>query len=443
MTALRAAILLMLVGCAKPESPRCSTEPASIDFGEVEVSSTGSAARFTLRNDLATEQRLTVLPLSPPFEMRPLEQNLFLPAHASMPIGLFFRPVDGLLHHEELVISSDDGACKVTVPLRGLGSGVMRANVSGLEFVLNRGETQTREVFIENGRRVPLSLNFDAIGPISLSLPEGRQVPAGGSLRVQVTARMETWQRLSGQVRVFSAFEALRIPIDLIPTSPRIEVTPTVIDIPTVAMDLTSAPKGFVDRTIRVRNAGASGDPNVPALSIEGLFLELSSSLDDIEVSGPNAILGENQSALFTIRVTPKSLGPRSFEFHLKSNVDTTTVSLTTRSVLLPPCQMEVLPADRIALQALADGGLEGMVNLTNSGATDCTVDGVRLTSWTPSGFSIRGVPSEQFGMRPQEQRQFTITGPQQRPDAGEIGAFGFHVFQTGSDIRWLALDAP
>jgi hypothetical protein len=327
--------------------------------------------------------------------------------------------------------------------LRGLGSGVLRANESSLEFVLSKGETQTREVFIENGRRVPLNLDVNAMGPITVSLPEGRQVAAGGSLRVQVTARMETWQRLSGQVNVFSAFESIRIPIDLIPTSPRVEVTPAVIDIPTVAMDLTSAPKGFVDRTIRVRNAGASGDPNVPALNIEGLFLERSSASDDIEVSGPNAILSENQSALFTLRVTPKSLGPRSFEFHLKSNVDTATVSLTTRSVLLPPCQMEVLPSDRIALQALADGGLEGMVSLTNSGDTDCTIDGVRLTSWTPTGFSISGVPSDQFGMRPQEQRQFTITGPQQRPDAGEIGAFGFHVFQTRSDIRWLALDAP
>ncbi len=437
---MRALILLALVGCAD-SGPRCSTDPGSIDFGEVEVRR-GISKTIVLRNGLATHQQLTILPVSPPFEVTPRAQ-VFLPANASTPIDVFFGPTDGLLHHEELVMSSEDGACAVTVPLRGLGSGVLRANASRMEFVLSKGETQTRDVFIENGRRVPLNLDVLSMGPITVSLPEGRQIPAGGSLRVQVTARMETWQRLSAGVDVFSAFETFRIQIELIPSTPRVEVIPATIDIPTVAMDLSSAPKGFVDRLVRIRNAGNSGDPSAPALIIEGLFLGSSSALDDVEINGPNPVLGENESTQFSIRITPKSLGPRAFDFHLKSNVDTVTVPLTTRSVFMPPCQMEVLPADRVALQPLADGGVEGMVSLTNSGDTDCTVDGVRLTSWTPNGFSISGVPSEQFKMLPQEQRQFTISGPQQQPDAGTIGAFGFHVFQTRSDIRWLALDAP
>lgn len=436
---LRFALLFTLVGCADPEA-RCVVSPESFDFGEIELTEQAPMKKLVLRNPRETPQRVSVSALSAPFALRPSDASIFLPErNGEQTFEVRFHPLDGLLHVQDLVFRSE-GFCDVTVPLRGLGGGSLLA--TPFDLVLRRGETQTRELRINNSRRAPVTISVEANPPLTIALPEGSVIPAAGSLSVQVTATLPGWQRLSPVVKITSTRESLSVPINLIPSSPRVEVSPPVIDIPTVAMDLRSTPRGFVERTVRVRNSGSSNDPSAPPLSVDGFFLEFNTGLDDVEVTGAPALLAEGESTQFSVRLVPKSTGPRALSFHLKSSLDDVIVPLTTRSILLLPCQMQVLPADRVALQSVGDGGLEGVVSFLNVGDNVCTVDGAKFTSWTPSGFSISGAPGEQFQVLPREQQQLTIAGPQQ-PDAGTIGGFGFHVFQTGTDIQWLSLEAP
>lgn len=436
-----------LVGCAQQQSmdPPCVLSQASVNFGVVESTGPGKTIKLQLRNNTKNVPRITISPLAAPFGVAPSTFEKLPPAAnvGSVDVVVSFQPTDGLLHLDEFTIQSDDGQCDLTVPVRGLGSGLLRADPAKPEFTMSLGETQTRELRLINTRRVPLTVERPASIPeLTVAFPEGFTIPAGGSVPLRITARMLTWSRRDLELLVTTALDRVTIPISLIPSSPVLEVTPLPpIDIPIIPMDPNSVPPGYSARTFRVRNAGTTNDPSAEKLIITGFKpTDASSDLRVTPVSFTQ--LSEGQSTDLGVRIVPTATGPRTFEFKLQTNVGEFPVTLTMRASLLPPCKMTISPTDRLTLHDVPDGGLEGAVTFTNVGLNACTVDGVRLGFDTPGEFSVTGAVSQQFKVLPNEQHEVTVSGPRS-VDAGVIGALEYHVYQAHSDVQVMPLEAP
>lgn len=320
MKNVRAAVLLVamgLYGCRQEPPPgACTVSPASLDFGLVDTTSPAKALRVLIRNGTNVPQQVTVTPLSFPFATHPAEP-VQVRAQGLQEVMVTFKPTDGRLSLDELVIRSEDGACDVAVPVKGLGSGSLRANPPELKFTLGKGESETREVRIENTRRVSVSFDVSVTPPSTFTAPEGQELAPGASVPVLVTGRLDDWAARRGVLIVTGTLERLEVPIEMIPSSPRLEVTPLPIDIPVVDLDSSSVPPGFAERVVRLRNAGASMDPNVPKLAVTDVVVANNPLLNEVVVRKEMfTLLGENQSTDLSIRFTPKALGPHTFQFH-------------------------------------------------------------------------------------------------------------------------------
>jgi hypothetical protein len=444
---VRIAVLLLslsVLGCEgrKPIPGPCEASPTSLNFGLVESTGPQKTLRFTLRNKTEKVQQVRIAPLAFPFGVSPVGLVPLVAFNGSVEVQVGFDPADGRLSVDEVVMSTEDGTCDVTVPVRGIGSGSLRADPAELEFTLGKGETQTKELQIVNTRRVEVTLKFTAPPGVTLTLPNDRKLGPGGAMIVPVKATLNDWPRQDGVITVTTTeLERLEIPVALIPSSPRVEITPTPpIEIPVIGLDVNA--QSFAERTFRIRNAGTSGDPLVPKLDVRSFGLTSIEPFDQVIVSEvPFTQLAENESMEVSVRIIPQQAGPNFFQFQLVTNADSPLVQIRTRAAELPPCRMNISPTTQLVLHEVPDGGMEGAVTFRNDGTNACTVDGVRLNFDLANDFSVSGAMNEQFRVLPNEEQQVIVAGPWRA--TGVLGTLRYHVFQKYSDVKTISVEAP
>lgn len=432
---------LMLLGC-KSEAP-CTIVAESLDFEEVDVEASVHR-RIVVTNPSDVDREVTAVPLAPPFFVHPLD-TLGLQAHSEEAWTVTFGPDDALLHFDELILAGG-GSCDFALSLRGLGSGDISVSPETIGFTLATDQREEKEVLIRNTRRTPttvtLQLSIDE-GPadaLSLGTPTTLEVPAGQAISVPIVAMRRGWGLVRARLSVLAGPRPRVVSILIEPSSPRLEVTPTVIDIPQIGFDLSSQPLGFAERAFRVRNVGTSGDPNAPRLQIVRATAD-----DEVEVSWPQLLpgLAEGESTELTVRMTPRSLGQKRYSVGINAGPFAfQEVVINTRANLLPPCAVQATPAPELLLEDKGDGGLEGVVTFTNTSSEYCVVDNPRFSFATPSQFAMIEGEFSQGEIAPGNQHRVTIAGPKST-NAGIVGAFGFHVFSPNSRVEWIDLRSP
>jgi hypothetical protein len=436
---------LLLISC-KSEVP-CTITAEPLDFGEVEVGDFEDR-RLVVLNSSDVDREVTAVPLAFPFNVRPFE-TLKLQAHSEEPWVVRFAPDDGLLHLDELVLEGG-GQCDFSLPLRGLGGGTITVNPEKLEFTLGANQRVAKEVLIRNSRRTPttVTLSWSILsGPataLSQGTPAAIEIPAGGVIPVPIIATPPSWDPVRAILSINGGPKRLEVSVTISPSSPRLEVTPRMIDVPQIGFDLISQPRGFAERTFRLRNVGTSGDPNAPRLQLVssiGVF----GNPDEVEVSWPPlpSGLAEGESTELTVRMTPLSLGQKTYAVSLKTEpLAFEQVQINTRANALPACAVESQPADVLQLADMGDGGLEGVVTFVNTSSEFCVVDNPRFSLGTPEGFAMIEGAFSQGEIAPGNDHHVRIAGPKSA-DAGTIGKFGFHVFSPNSDVHWIELRSP
>lgn len=439
---------LVLLGCRPQSIEPCRIAPLELDFGEVQARPGAVYERFvTVTNPSSVDRFVIAEPLAFPFAAP--EGPVLVKARSEALISIRFAAVDGLLHHEELILSSTDERCEFTVPLRALGSGLVRVRPEELEFTLGAGEVETKEVHLENTRRTPATVQLqwltDAQFPFPLTFgPEPLTLPPGGSSSLPITAAPLGWDRVTAELRIFSPGQEVSVLVTLTPSSPRLEVSPLSIDIPVVGVDRDSQPPAFAERTIQVRNTGSSGNPTAPPLWLvanDPFF----GNPDELHVTTPPLPLGlaEGESAELKVRVIPRFAGEKSFGVLISTDrFGPTQVRVSARAEVLPPCALRTEPVGVLELADALDGGLEGSVNFINEGTERCVVDNLRLREGTTAELVITGPRERQLEIPAGREHRVGIAGPK-RVDAGIVGAFGFHVFRANGDDEWLELRAP
>lgn len=439
-------LALCATGCTR-STERCRVTPLELDFGELPSASGTHQRVVQVTNPSDVDRTLTLSPMSFPFSV---DSDVPLPlrAHSGAQLAVRFTPIDGLLHLDELHVSSDDGACDLSVPVRALGSGSIQVSPETIDFTLGAGEEQTKEVVIQNSHRIQSLVFMRWVTPQSGSFNVGfpsveLAVPAGGSVSVPITARAEGWTRVDAEFSIVApSGRASHVALSITPSSPQLEITPLAFDIPNVGLDLASQPPAFAERTVRVRNTGNSGNPSAPPLRILNEAAPLLGDPDELEVTRPSTPLdlAEGESAELTVRLVPMFPGQRTWGFHIATDhFQPVLVRLNALAQVLPPCELRVEPTGVLELQDAADGGLEGMVTFTNTGPERCVVDNLRLQAGTSPQFAIVWPTSAQVELQPGREQRVLIAGPKDA-GVGTIGAFGFHVFRPNSDNEWLEL---
>lgn len=453
---MRAPLLLALTfgvtACLPPPSPPpppcpVTVSPTELDFGEVE------ATTFTRRNLVFTNSSSSVMhfTLAEPvdFPFQPVRGERFsVDAASEQVVTIQVRPSDGLLHLDTFVVRSADERCELTVPLRALGSGLLVVEPDPLTFQVNPGQTQTKDLRLVNSRREPITVQAalrPSPNPFMLTAPEGLTLPALGEIPLLVTANPTTWSQARVQLVLTTERETVTADVTQRPSSPRLEVTPASFTIPTVRFDPSSQPKGYVERVIRVRNAGTSGDPAAPPLRFDSVAI-LSGDPRELVRSAPDqgTPLAEGESLELGVRIVPIGApGPRSYLLSvLAANtppLQPALVQIDANAEVLPSCEFQIDPLNALVLSDALDGGVEGSVSFTNTSANRCIVDNPRLSE-APQFAIVAGAQS-QVEVPAQGVHRFTIAGPKPL-DAGVVGAFGYHVLQPNHDVRWIELRA-
>ena len=433
-------ILLLLSSCEENEPGALEFDPLELDFGDVEPTLDGGQTKLvTLRNSSALNAACSFgEPLSEPFAT-PVTREFLLNSGSTKDIPITFRPTDGLLHLGTLKLTSSDGSCNVSLPMRGLGSGVLVAQPQQLIFKLGVGERQTRELRVESSRRTPtpISLRWVTNGsPFTYGTPQGLTVPASRGLTIEVDASPTTWDPTNAVLRITGAGQELNVLAVYVPSSPQLEARPRVLDVPRV-------PVGeFAERTFRIGNVGMSGD------FLRRLEITQIISSDPVEVDIVAANVGgtlfEGSWEDVRLRVRPTSPGPKNYRVLIAASpsfVEPIEVTISTIAEVLQPCTMEVAPVSLLVLGDAADGGLEGRVTFTNRGTTRCLIDNPGLDAGT-SGFAITAGGGSQIEVLPAGTHEVSIAGAR-LPAGSIVGAFGFHVFRDGGAEEWIEVRAP
>ena len=173
----------------------------------------------TVANPSSMDRVLLAGPLSFPFST--ITTTLLAKARSTVTIPVLFGSTDGLLHLDELVIDGGED-CEFTVPVRALGSGLIRASPESLEFTLGAGEVATKAVLIENTRRTATDVRLEwfTVGGSPPPLSAGTSwvtLPDGGSISIPITAAPLAWERVSAQLRLTSPGQSSSVAVLITP----------------------------------------------------------------------------------------------------------------------------------------------------------------------------------------------------------------------------------
>ena len=465
------ALLVALAGCPRPPDPvpvenPCSVTPTSIDFGEVRSGSRSPSRELVLRNDSPQYKIIDFTVPEPPFLFVGQQAGaIFIPANSAKIFEVAFQPDDGRLHFAELSVVDMDTRydvekCELTVPLRGLGSGLV--TVSPQQFALRSepGETKTQELLINNSRRTPVTITAQVLfrEPVAgelVTVDSGPlEVPAFGSapLVVRASPSVPTFERGNVIITIVEDGSTRLSEFAVIAGKPVAQVLPTELDAWRVPY-----PGNSSRRRLTVRNVGNSGAVDqlklrtrLPGISVEAI----QGSLQEFSVTeSPELFLGlvQGQSVELEVRLWPLSLGPKEFkvkvlfddqlnapmepdpviEVMVRANVET-----------MPSCTMTVEPQGTLQL-APVNGRLEGSVTFTNTGSTTCIVDDPHLSSTTSPGFFIVSGATAQAEVAAGASYVVTIAGPLQPTSGTRVGALERFIFNRDTQVGSVELRAP
>jgi hypothetical protein len=145
------------------------------------------------------------------------------------------------------------------------------------------------------------------------------------------------------------------------------------------------------------------------------------------------------------VRLLPLSPGPKEFRVQLFFNDPdrpVTEMMIKATAESMPACSMTVQPMTNLQLAPVSDGGIEGSVTFTNTGATPCIVDEARLNTGAIRGFTIVSGEAPQVEVQPGDSYVVTIAGP--RPVTPlRIGALEFHIFNSNSVVQNVSVLWP
>lgn len=453
------------IGCVQPKpAPPClRVTPSELDFGEVASFSpvTPPAPEHRRSLEIFNDSNLTrtvqssVPPdsftLHPQIDTTPSE---LLPGE-SLVVWVQFLPDDALVHEGSIEVSGGPD-CIAAIALSGLGSGSFRFEPASLDFgFVEPGQEKTLEVRLVNSRRdvtLPvesLSIVEQPVGVFSTDLTPF-ELPPSTSRTFFVTARPPTDEKFIGRldyIAPLGEYALRRIGLSVVGGAPKGEVSPTSIQVPIVGFSAGSMPASYSDRTVRLRNVSTTGRSPEARLGIVGqqLKLEALNGSPPAElklVAYPFAGLQPGEEGEVLLRLTPTSVGPRSYRVTLVTNDPVQPELVLTYDANveeLPRCEYRVQPENELFLAATPDGGSSGAVSIVNQGSTRCVVDDVRLSAATPSAFRLVNGEA-QLVVEAGQTAAITIDGPGPSASAGELV---FHVFNANSVQRSITLRPP
>jgi hypothetical protein len=431
--------------------------PTQLDFGEID-SFTQAFAKVRIANVSKVPQSLTVAPLEAPFSLRS-EEVFRLEPGASTLVDVEFAPMDSLLHFGELAVRARDPACSASVPLRGLGSGLLSISPGFLDFgVVALGETKTIELQFSNTRRISLPLEGLQIhaspdggsGPFTFDAGSGLVLAPLSVTTLRVTAAPVTGELFAGTLTALTPFARINVPVRVVGGSVVAEISPTTIDVPLAGFWPGSSPPSFVERSVTLRNRGDDGGSPFAALQLVEPFLRVEplddGGVEELEVIPEGPVFGgilAGQEAELVLRFSPSALGPRRFLLTLFTNdarQPEQQVTVSATAVSLPDCSLQVSPSGSTFLSRTADdAGSGGVVTFTNVGATRCVLDDVRLARASDPDFLIIDGGVTQQELAPGEVHAVVIEGP--APGTFErTGSLRFHVFNPDSVSQQVLL---
>ena len=458
----------LLLACEVPlEKPPntlvpCTVSPTAVDFGEAVATLEGASVRTRIRvkNHSGTDRNLVLLPLGKPYSVLPVPGALRLPAGSTRDLTVFFTPTDGLLHLDELRVidESSDGACGLSVPLRGLGAGnlSMGGTPAPLDFgFMEPGARQELEFTVTNSTRAPVRLDavnvvfdsgFSIPQPVTVIEPLSLVVPASGSSRFELVAAPQLVGAIAGRVVITSGSTTLQAPFTLRVGQPEPELFPTQVGPWRVGFDEDTHPRGFSERPIRLRNIGSSGPSaeaglrvlSVAITALEGEARELQLIVPPQAFRG----LATDESAELVLRLEPATPGEKQFVVTLFTNSPASprvTLPVRAHTEVLPRCELSISPGAELLLVPIDEGRCAGSVTFTNVGAERCILDDVRLTDGAQNAFSIASGQPAQVELQAGQQYTAIIIGPRS-PSVQHVGALSFHVFNPGSRVELIHL---
>lgn len=450
-------------GSTSPAPVVCSVSPTSVDFGETDATLDGASVRtrIRLRNHSGTDRNLVLLPLGKPFSVLPVPGSLRLPAASTRDLTVFFTPTDGMLHSGELKLideGSTDGRCELSVPLRGLGAGVLSlgGTPTPLDFgFMEPGAQQRLRFDVTNSTRAAVRLDsvnvvfdsgFSLPAPVTVIEPTSLLVPASGTSSFELVAAPQLLGPVSGRVVITAGPTTLQAPFALRVGQPEPELFPASLGPWLVGFHPDVEPHGFSQRPIRLRNVGSSGpseEAGLRLLSVTITALVGESRELKLHVP-PEAFLGlpSGASAELSVRLDPSTPGPKEFVVMLFTNSPSApriTLPVSAHTEVLPPCELSVTPQLELRLAPIDEGRSAGSVTFTNTGANRCILDDVRLTGGAENQFTIASGQAPQLELQPGQAYTAIIVGPRAAA-VTHVGALAFHVFNANSRVELIEL---
>jgi hypothetical protein len=414
-----------------------------------------------VRNHTGKDRSLTLLPLGKPYSVLPLPGGFRLPAGSTRDLTVFFTPTDGMLHLDELQLIDDgngDGACEVRVPLRGLGSGTVSlgGTPAPLDFgFMEPGAQQRLQFNVSNSRREPVRLEavnvvfdsgFSIPEPITVLEPVSLTVPAGGTLGFELVAAPQLLGTIAGRVVINAGPTTLQAPFALRVGVPEPELFPASLEPWRVDFDPTTAPHGFSDRPLRLRNVGSSGPSKEAGLRLLSVQIAaLQGDSRELQLTAPpQAFLGlaSGESAELSLHLEPATQGPKEFLVTLFTNspvAPRVVLPVRASTEVLPPCELTVSPSRELLLTPIDEGRCAGSVTFTNLGTDRCVIDDVRLREGAENEFTIASGQAPQVELQAGQQYTAIIVGPRS-PSVTRVGSLSFHVFNPNSRVEVIEL---
>lgn len=441
----------------------CTVTPTAVDFGEADATIEGASVRtrIRVRNQSGKDRNLMLLPLGRPYSMLPVDGAFKLPAGSTRDITVFFTPTDGSLHLDALRLVDDgngDGACEVTVPLRGLGGGTLSlgGTPSSLDFgFMEPGGTQRLALNVANSTREPIRLTavnvvfdsgFTLPEPVTLHEPTTLIVPASGNLPFELVASPQLVGTVTGRVVISSANTTLETHFAVTVGRPEADVFPASVGPWLVGFDPISRSHGFSQRALRLTNVGNSGPSAEAGLRVTSILISgFGSSSSELTVNVPPQAfqgLASGESAQLVFELQPTSIGPKNFVVTLFTNSPSSprvVIPVSASVEVLPACQLAVTPENELRLSPLDEGRSVGSITFTNVGETRCIVDDLRLVDGAENEFSIINDDRPQVELLPREGHTAVVIGPR-TGNVMRVGAFSFHVFNPNSQAQLIDL---
>lgn len=367
--------------------------PSRVEFGVVGLGSTNSR-EFIVKNDSATTQVMHVaLPETSGFFTATPSGDVTVPPGVELVVTIVFHAADlGPRDFWFTLRRSDDCLARTVVVTANVVSSVVTAEPAYVNFSFAPpAATVTRTVTIKNASDSPVALrNFTTSPPFFYAGPLTATLGPRSSLEVALQFRPTELGAVTGQL-VFDTdtFGQAWVGVTLfgVGGGPRISVADSL------TLPLAPFP-GSSTAQLEVRNVGMSFPPDsvanlrfdfpsfyvstVGTTQLDEFFVAPLSSLDLM------AGLAEGEALALNITFTPRSVGAKAIDLHLRTN-DLVTPEVVVRinadGFAATACTYTVTPPSIDFGRVEFGHFIDWPLTITNTGSTPCELRNVSLSS--------------------------------------------------------------